>query len=228
MAPRLRRSRLHALAARGTGAGAPARRDRTCARRGHPSDQPVCRAGPGRDRRPGRTSTPRRRVCPLGGVGRAQRRVRTASGASGWPARRRGAAGRRRHHRCLRGRGTGRDSGGMRCLRQHYRRRHPSHGGGSTRPVCPRSTGSLDQTLPSARPDSGDPVLVRGGGLPRRGLRHQSRRLHVGRRAPADGRAHLVGAWPATIHVPGRIRADIRRNTAFPARGPTAGRDGRT
>ena len=56
----------------------------------------------------------------------------------------------------------------------------------------------------SARPDSRDPVLVRGGRLSRGGIRQQRRRLHVGRSAPADGRAHGVRARPAAIHLPGR------------------------
>src|SRR6202161_1990928 len=56
MAPGLRRSGLPALAAGGTRAGAPARRARPCARRERPPDQPLCRAGPGRDRRADRAS----------------------------------------------------------------------------------------------------------------------------------------------------------------------------
>src|SRR6185312_348201 len=69
MAPGLRRSGLPALAAGGTRAGAPARRARTCARRGHAADQPVRRAGPGRDRRADRASAPGRRARPAGRAG---------------------------------------------------------------------------------------------------------------------------------------------------------------
>ena len=69
-----------------------------------------------------------------------------------------------------------------------------------------RCAGRVDQAPQSARPGSGDPVLVRGGGLPRGGVRHQPRRLHVGGRAPADGRARRAGAGPAAVHLPGRNR----------------------
>jgi len=204
MAPGLRRSGLPALAAGGTRAGAPARRARTCARRGRPPDQPVRRAGPGRDRRADRASAPRRRARPAGRAGRAQRRARTAGGAGGRAARRRGAAGRRRYHRCLRGRGTRPDSPGLRHLRQHHRRRHPGHGGRPAQPVRTRCAGPVDKAPPSARPDSRDPVLVRGGGLPRGGVRHQPGRLHVGGSAPAGGRARRAGAGPATVYLPRR------------------------
>ena len=67
-----------------------------------------------------------------------------------------------------------------------------------------RCAGPVDQAPQSARPDSRDPVLVRGGGLPRGGVRHKLRRLHVGGSAPACRRARRAGAGPATVHLPGR------------------------
>ena len=207
MAPGLRRSRLPALAARGTRAGAAARRARTCTRRGRSPDQSLRRAGPGRDRRADRASAPRRRARSAGRAGRAQRHARTAGGAGGWAARRRGAAGRRRGYRCLRRRGTRPDSGGMRHLRQHHRQRHPGHSGRPAQPVRTGCAGPVDQAPQSARPDPRDPVLVRGGGLPRGGVRHQPRRLHVGGSAPAGGRARRAGAGPASVHFPGRNSA---------------------
>jgi hypothetical protein len=222
MAPGLRRSRLPALAAGGTRAGAPARRARPGACRGRPPDQPVRRAGPGRDRRADRASAPGRRARPAGRAGRAQRRARTAGSAGGRAARRRGTAGRRRDHRCLRRRGPRPGRSGMRHLRQHQRQRHPGHGGRSAHPVRARCAGLVDQAPQAARPDSRDPVLVRGGGLLRGGVRHQPRRLHVGGRAPACGRARRAGAGPATVHLPGRN--GVRPASRSPRQAPGAER----
>src|SRR6202167_1391723 len=53
-------------------------------------------------------------------------------------------------------------------------------------------------------PDLTPAIRVGGAGLPRGGVRHQPRRLHVSGGAPADGRALPADPWPATVHLPGR------------------------
>ena len=197
----IRRSRLPALAAGGTRAGAPARRARTRARRGRPGGQSC--AGQGRDVIGALTGHPRRGDVRARLVELDERNVAFARQAAQ-------AAGLHRVEVLQADAGVTDACAGavpaqvvLACgIFGNISERHPGHGGRPAQPVRTRRAGRVDQAPPPARPDP----AIRSWFAEAASARRRSTsagRLHVGGGAPADGRARRAGLGQRLFTFPG-------------------------